>query len=101
MAEQFTVPTKGFPYITKDPDAVLDYIWDWSAWLKPGETLVTRDVAVEAGSSVVDSATIVGATVVAWISGGTLDEDAEVRCRISTNEGRIDDRTVKIKIRRR
>jgi hypothetical protein len=85
--------------LTKDPDAVLDYAFDWSAWLADGETILTYDVDVEVGDAVVDSVTEALGTVSVWLSGGTLDTNVELRCRVTTSEGRIDDRTIVILIR--
>lgn len=84
--------------LTKDPDAVLDYTFDWSAWLDTGETIIAHEVVVEAGDVVIDSTTATDTLVVAWLSGGTLGTDAEVRCRVTTSEGRIDDRTIRLLI---
>ena len=33
----------------KDPDAVLDYGFDWSAWLEAGDTIVTSEWIVPEG----------------------------------------------------
>lgn len=85
--------------LTKDPDAVLDYVFDWSAWLADGETILTHQVTVEAGDAVIDSTSQTTDTVVAWLSGGTLGTDVELRCRVTTTEGRIDDRTIVVLIR--
>ena len=41
--------------LTKDPDAVLDYTFDWSAWLADGETILTHAAVIEAGDAVIDS----------------------------------------------
>lgn len=93
---------------TKDPDAVLDYKFDWANttnggstpdWLASGETISTRTVTVEAGltkdsDSLTDSAT----SVTIWLSGGTAGESYTVHCRIVTSAGRTDDRTVTIEV---
>lgn len=85
--------------LTKDPDAVLDYAFDWSAWLADGETITDHNVTVESGDAVIDTTSRTPNTVVVWLSGGTLDTNVELRCRITTSEGRIDDRTIVILIR--
>ncbi len=85
--------------LTKDPDAVLDYAFDWSAWLADGETIATHDASIEAGDAVIDSTSQTTDTVVVWLSGGTLDTNVELRCRVTTSEGRIDDRTIVVLIR--
>lgn len=85
--------------LTKDPDAVLDYAFDMSLWLETGETILTGEVVVEEGDVVIDSVIVGPVSVVAWLSGGTLGTTAELRCRVETTEGRIDDRSMTILIR--
>ncbi len=85
--------------LKKDPDAVLDYVFDWSIWLAEGETIVTATVEVVSGDVVVDSVSFTDEAVTAWLSGGTLDTDAELRCRVTTSEDRTDDRTAVVLIR--
>lgn len=76
-----------------DPDSVLDYEWDWAAWLAEGETIATAQVIVPAGL-VLDSESNTGTTVTAWISGGTAGETHMVTARITTTQGRTDDRSI-------
>ena len=76
----------------KDPDAVLDYEWDWSAWLAEGETISSVVWVVPAGITK-DSDTNTTNTATIWLSGGTLDASYKITCRITTNQGRTDDRT--------
>lgn len=84
----------------KDPDAVLDYRWDWSVWLKTGETISTVTWDVPAGitqqshSDDTSSATI-------WLTGGTVGKNYLVTCRIVTSSGRTDDRSQLIPVRQR
>jgi hypothetical protein len=76
-----------------DPDAQLDYRFDWSDWLAEGETISTRQVVVD-GTATVDPVTDDGSTVTAWVS----DAEGPVRltCRITTNQGRTDDRSIRL-----
>lgn len=76
---------------TKDPQAVLDYTIDWSAWLN-GDTIVGSVWTVETGiTKTTDSFTSTVTTV--WLSGGTVGKDYEITNRVTTATGRIDDRT--------
>jgi hypothetical protein len=54
----------------KDPEAVLDWVFDWSDWLAVGETILSRVITVATGL-VKDSDTITGGstTVTVWLSG--------------------------------
>lgn len=75
----------------KDPSAVLDYVWDWSAWLA-GDTITSHTVTAADGITV-DSSTVAGGAVTVWLSGGTARQTYEVTCRIVTAGGRTDERT--------
>ena len=98
----------------KDPQAVLDYKWDFKPlthgvdgaetdYLAAGETITSTVVTAPTGI-VVDSysATDTNTSVTAWISGGTLDTDYEIVCHVHTSVGsRVDDRTIIVQVRQR
>lgn len=77
---------------TKDPDAVLDYVWDWTSWLESGDTISSYTVTVASGDVVLDSDSNTSSAVTAWFSGGTTFSSAT--CQIVTAEGRTDERTI-------
>jgi len=86
----------------KDPDAVLDYKWDWSDWLASGETISSHTIAPVTGITKDSSAeTDTDTSVTAWYSGGTVLIDYEVTCQIVTSDSRTDDRTITLKVRER
>lgn len=94
----------------KDPDAVLDYAWDWKAlthgtgltdWLAAGETITAHTVTASAVTLTVDSSAVVDGLVTAWLSGGTVGIDYTVTCHITTSAGREDDRTMTIRVMER
>jgi hypothetical protein len=107
MTDTFVQDTKtGKWSITKDPNAVLDYVEDWTAWLDGVSDSISTATVVATGSDPattihVDSSVISGKTVVAWISGGVAGETVSLRYRITTAAGRTDDRTVWLKIKER
>lgn len=88
----------------KDPDAVLDYVWDWDEWLAEGET-ITEATVVGTGVTIADAPPVAiaggGTRVTAWVSGGTVNKAASARCRITTSARRIDDRTITFEIKQR
>jgi hypothetical protein len=50
MSDTYVVDSKGRPVIVKDPDAVLDYSWDWTDWLAPtADRIVTPTISVGGG----------------------------------------------------
>ena len=82
---------------TKDPQATLNYGWDWSAWLGTdtiASAVVTTPVGLTAAGQV-NTATKV--TVV--LSGGTVGQSYTVACRITTVAGYIDERSLLIRVR--
>ena len=82
---------------TKDPDAVLDYEFDWSDWLASGEAISSHTVTVASGLTK-DSDTESGGVVTIWLSGGTAGTTYTVACKIVTDGGRTDERTVEIRV---
>jgi hypothetical protein len=97
----------------KDPDAVLDYKFDWapltngvsgaaSDWLQSGETISDHTITATTGitvdsSSITDSNT----SVTVWLSGGTAGTDYSIVCHITTSAEREDDRTIFIRVEQR
>lgn len=67
----------------KDPDETLDYSFDWSDVLESNEVIKTDQVLVPDGLTLQESAKS-DAVIVAWISGGTINETYRVTCRITT-----------------
>ena len=79
---------------TKDPEAVLDYQVDWSDWLDD-DTIDTSEWTVPAGlTEDSDSNTYTVAKV--WLSGGTSGTTYAVENKITTADGRTDERTIYI-----
>lgn len=84
----------------KDPDATLDYTVNWAPWLTDGDAIDSVAWEVPAGLTLVSSSnTTTKAT--AFLSGGELGERYRVVCRVTTTGGRIDDRTVQLRIAQR
>ena len=87
---------EGRPF-RKDPDATLDYVWDWTDWLQEGEGISSHTVEVPDGITL-DETSADGEKVKAWLSGGTAGETYTVTCRITTNStpARTDDRSIRL-----
>lgn len=80
---------------TKDPDSVLDYVWDWTSWLN-GDIIDTFEFIVPTGLTL-ESAPApenVDGKITAWFSGGTSKASYQVTCRVHTVSGRSEDKTV-------
>jgi hypothetical protein len=86
----------------KDPSAVLDYSFDWTAdgWIGADTITGTPVWTVPTGvTKDSQSNTTTMATVV--ISGGTAGENYDVACKITTAGGRTDERTFRLQVRDR
>lgn len=86
--------------LVQDPDAELDWIWDWTDWLAPGEVISTSVFTVSAGLNL-DSQSHTNASATAWLSGGTPGTPYLVSNRITTNQGRTDERSRTIRVTNR
>lgn len=86
--------------MTKDPDAVLDYVFDWTDWLEVGETIISNVITVGSGITK-DSDSESAGIVTIWLSGGTHGIDYLVACKITTSLDRTDERTINIRCRDR
>jgi len=86
----------------KDPDAVLDYSFDWGPWLG-SDTLATSSWAIDdSGLSIVPASESFDDTITAvFLTGGAVGENYVLKNSITTNGSREDDRSVEIKIRQR
>lgn len=84
----------------KDPDATLDWIFDWTLWLGEFETITDAEFIVDPGLVVVATAhTTKTATV--WLSGGSESQVYTVTNRVTTSDGRIDDRSFTLRCTQR
>jgi hypothetical protein len=91
----------------KDPDAILDFGFDWTDWLATAETISSSawTLPTDTTSPAVgltrdsDSRSTVATTI--WLSHGVDGEDYDITNHIVTSAGREDDRTITIKVRSR
>lgn len=81
---------------SKDPDAVLDYSIDWTAWLN-GDTISASSWDVPEGI-VKDSDTNDTTSATVWLSGGTAGQSYVLTNHITTAAGRENDATLKIMV---
>lgn len=83
----------------KDPEAKLDYVFDWSDFLEESETITSQTTEVTAGDVTVGAGAIQGEVVRVWIEGGTLDSIAEITNHVITSAGRENDLVLNLQIR--
>ena len=82
----------------KDPNAVLDWTIDWSRWLRREEVISTSTWTTSL-TTASDSNT--PSTTSVFLSGGTAGTNYSVANRITTNQGRTEDRTFTVSVQER
>lgn len=83
----------------KDPDAVLDYVIDWSDWLEVGEVITLSEWTMT-GDATITHSTYTDTTATVWISGGTTTFSATNEITTdSVPVSRKDNRTITIKVK--
>lgn len=88
----------------KDPNAVLPFSVDWSAWLtNEGDTAATATWTVSPGITQAASPapSIVSGKATVWLSGGVDGNNYTATCLLTTTGGRTDERTISIEVRKR
>ena len=85
---------------TKDPNAVLDYAVDWSKWLAGDQISDSSWSVSDPALEISDQAnTATQATV--WLSGGAVGTSYTVTNKITTQAGRIDERSFIVQVQDR
>lgn len=84
----------------KDPDAVLDWIFDWTPWLGEFETITSALFIVDPGI-VVNSFNHTQKTTTVWLAGGNEGQVYRITSRITTSDGRTDDRSFTLRCTQR
>jgi hypothetical protein len=85
--------------LTKDPNARLDYGFDWTGFLK-GKTITASSWVIPAG--LINEGEALSSTVATVIlSGGVLAKQYEITNRITASDGTIDQRSLSILIQKK
>ncbi|MFA6213553.1 MAG: hypothetical protein WC714_29215 [Candidatus Obscuribacterales bacterium] len=80
----------------KDPSAIKDYGFDWSAWMSSGD--VTSSSVFSAGTLAVTSSSISSYYTTCFIGSGTAGDIHKVTNRIVTAQGRTEEQSFDMKI---
>ena len=88
------MPLKHFE---KTPDEVLDYTRKWSAWLGT-DTILTSEWESDDGQVTIDTDTNNTDSATVWLSGGSIGAEDEITNKITTTNGRVAERSFRIKI---
>lgn len=87
-------------YFKKDPNAILDYGFNWASWLVTGETITTSTWTVPTGITQYDTGRSNTVTTI-WLSGGTVGGEYDIVNHIVTSDGREEDRTLTVAVMER
>lgn len=85
----------------KDPASVVDYSFDWSGWLTPGETISEDTWSIDpasGGAPTLGSEIGAGNTRGIYVSGGIPGHRYRLSCLITTDAGRTAERSVTLRV---
>ncbi len=90
----------------KDPNAKLDYTFDWSDWMPTGDTITASAFTIEtisgdaspliSSSSPAESFSASSSTTTLWLEDGTAGNTYVVTNQITTSDGRISENSIVI-----
>lgn len=91
----------------KDPDAILDYHFDWTLWMANGDYItastfiVTPGIVPGNGANGAPNTAFTTTNTTVWLIGGSAGQPYRVTNRITTAQGRSDDRSITIRVQER
>ena len=85
----------------KDPAAKLDYTVNWADWMAAGDTITGATWSASGGTVTFSGDTHTPTAATTFIEGGTVGDKITVTNRITTAQGRIDERSFIIRIKER
>jgi len=92
-------------FVLKDPEAVLDYLFDWGAdYLGDGDLLAASEWSVDPGGP--DGVAVTGSdfgtsTSTVKVGGGIAGRIYRIVNRVTTASGRVDERSIVIRVEKR
>jgi len=103
MTDTYITDGEGRQVIEKDPAAVLDYTWDLTDYLAGiNDSLASATISVDAVSGItLQSTSTQGSLVTGWIAGGTAGKLGRATLRFVTAGGRIDERSIYLRLKQR
>ena len=85
----------------KDPSSTLDYSFDWTNWLAPGEAILSGSWTIapsDAGVPVLAAETLTGAITAVNVGGGAVNSRYRLSCQITTDSGRTVERSTALRV---
>lgn len=90
--------------VVKDPDARIDYIFDWGAAYPDGQAVVASDwtvAPVDAGGVAIVAAAHDLVRATATLAGGVAGRVYRVTNRVTMSDGQIDERSMSVRVEER
>lgn len=87
--------------MVQDPNGILDWSIDWSAWLVDGDVIAESTWACSDETIVIDRMTFTDNATVCWVSGGTIGTTVTLTNHVVCESGRADDRSLTLRIKQR
>jgi hypothetical protein len=86
----------------KDPGAVLDYSINWGGgYLQGGETLMTSIWTIFPSDMTQSAASNTTTTATVTVSGGAAGQIYQLTNRVTTSQGRTDERSITLRVEHR
>lgn len=80
----------------KDPNAIKDYVWDWTNDLG-SDSINTATIEISpSGAMIASTPSTTSTSVSTFLSGGVSGTKYSVTCRVATNGGRTFDKLIRI-----
>ncbi len=90
---QIKIRSDGLFEIVHAPNAVLDYGFNWTAWMQPSENVITSTWAIDPVLTLSGSQNVANVTST-FVNGGDVGKAYTLTNTITTNQGRTDSRTL-------
>lgn len=86
-------------YRLQDPEAVIDHSVDWSEWLEEGETIstFTATITPDAVPTMLSDDSFLGAITTVFVSDVALGQIYRLKHEVTTNAGRTETRSLRIR----
>jgi hypothetical protein len=84
---------------SKQPAENLDYEFDWIDWMPEGDSIVSFTVSVSPSGLILGNQSNTPTSVRQFVSSGMDGTDYTITCRITTNQGRIDEEEITLLVR--
>jgi hypothetical protein len=82
----------------KDPNSTIDFAVDWAEWLNTGDNVTVSTWETPTGLTL-SSSSVSNNVARAFLTGGLAGVDYLITNRVTTQGGRIEDRSILVQVR--